>query len=268
VTTAAPHSDDAIAAAAQRSPLREGPAMSSLADMDELKFREEVEPYPDPVRDVMKWIDGKELPTRLAYDLGRLGVKPHGTVVELGAGACWLGSELARRPEVEKVIGVEFSRRRLVELAPIAMAYLQAPPEKIERVLADFYEPGIESGSADMVFTDAAFHHAPEPVRLARLAHDLLKPGGLFVLMREPTLSLLNRSRPHGLEGEHGDFEREYDARDYLRFLEEAGFEAWKARAGTSFSDSRGRMKNRPPLSWLNGIAWSMYSYAGRKPSN
>ncbi|HEY3188980.1 MAG TPA: class I SAM-dependent methyltransferase, partial [Solirubrobacteraceae bacterium] len=202
-----PPSTAAIAAAARESPFRVGGAFSPLADADELRYREHVEDYPDPARDVVRFIEGKELVRRLEDALERAGVEPAGTIVDLGAGSCWLSAALARRPRVERVIAVEFSRRRLEELAPAAIAYLQAPADKIERLLADFYRPGLESGLADMVFVDAAFHHAADPVALARVAHDLLRPGGTLFLHREPTLALLRRSRDHGREGRHGNFE-------------------------------------------------------------
>ena len=102
--------------------------------------------------------EGARAQTRLLA--GAWGLEPAGTIVDLGAGACWLSAALVRRPAVEKSIAIEFSRRRLEELAPIAIAYLAAPPEKIERVRADFYNHGLGEGIADWVFTDAAFHHA------------------------------------------------------------------------------------------------------------
>ena len=257
---------ESIAAAASASPLRRGGPMSDLADQDELKFREEIEPIRDAAADIPAWLERKQLPRTLEHALELADVKPSGTIVELGAGTCWLGAMLARRPEVERVIGIEFSRRRIEEFSPVAIAYLDAPGEKIERVVADFYAHGLGDGIADYVFTDAAFHHAADPVRLARVAYDLLRPGGTFVLHREPTLSLFHRTRPHGIEGEHGSFEHEYDARVYLRFLREAGFEARKAPAPTDYSNALDRARMRPPLSWLNGITFSMYTYVGVKP--
>jgi SAM-dependent methyltransferase len=257
---------DSIADAAERSPLRRGSGPSELADLDELRFREEIEPIGDPLRDVPAWIDRKELPEKLEYALERARLRPAGTVVELGAGTCWLGATLALRAEVERVVGIEFSQRRLVEFAPIAMAYFDAPAEKIERVVADFYAHGLVNESADYVFMDAAFHHASDPVRLAGIAYRLLRPGGSFVLHREPTLSLLRRTRSHGIEGEHGSFEHEYDWWRYLRFLRAAGFHAYKAPAALGFRSRAERAKLRAPLSWLNGLAFSVFTYVGRKP--
>jgi SAM-dependent methyltransferase len=256
-----------MADAAARSPVRHGSAPSELADMDELRFREEIEPIGDPVHDVTEWIERKELPEKLEYTLERARLRPSGTVVELGAGTCWLGATLARRAEVERIVGIEFSQRRIVELAPIAIAYLGAPAEKIERVVADFYAHGLPDESADYVFMDAAFHHAADPVRLAGVAFSLLRPGGSFVLHREPTLSLLRRSRSHGIEGEHGSFEHEYDWWRYLSFLRDAGFDARKAPAALGFRTRGERARLRPPLSWLNGSAFSVFTYVGTKPA-
>lgn len=263
---AVPPPPEAVAAAADRSPLRETGSLSELADMDELRYREEIEPITDPPREVVEWIERKELPRKLEYALEQAGLRPAGTIVELGAGTCWLGATLARRPEVERIIGVEFSRRRIADLAPIAIAYMDAPAEKIERVVGDFYDHRLGEQIADFVFMDAAFHHAPDPVRIARVAYDLLRPGGAFVLHREPTLSLLQRTRSHGLEGEHGDFEREYDWWTYLRLLRKAGFRASLHRAASSFSNPRERARLRPPLSLLNGLAYSTFTYVGRRP--
>src|SRR5262249_55610985 len=163
----------------------------------------------------------------------------------------WLAAWLARRPQVTKAIGVEFARHRLEDLAPVAIATLSAPAEKVERVVADFYAHGLPEAAADVVIMDAAFHHPADPVRLAGAPHAadparlpgvaqaLLRPGGRFILSREPTLSLLRRRRDHGVEDEHGSFEREYDARDYLRFLEQAGFAASKSPAAGGFRTVR-----------------------------
>jgi SAM-dependent methyltransferase len=257
---------DAIATAAAASPLIRAEGLSDMADMDELRYRDELEAYPQPRADIPRFIDAKELPRRLDYALAHADLSPDGVVVELGAGSCWLAACLARRPGVQRVVAVEFSARRLVDLAPIAIAHLDAPPEKIERRVADFYAHGLAPASADWVFTDAAFHHARDPVALGRVAFDLLRPGGRFVLMREPTLSLLRRHRDHGEEGRHGGFEREYDARGYLRHLRAAGFEARAAPASGGWRTARARALHHPPVSWLNGVLFSEYTYVGVRP--
>jgi SAM-dependent methyltransferase len=266
VSGAPPVTAEAVAAMARRSPVEDRLRLSEHADRDELRFRDELESFPDPVRDIPAWIRRKELREKLEWDLDAAGVEPAGTVVELGAGSCWLAAVLARRERVERVVAVEFSRRRLLELAPVAMAYVGAPAEKIERVLADFYEPGLPEAAADLVVMDAAFHHAADPVALARIAFSLLRPGGSFVLHREPTLALLRRTRDHGVEAHHGDFEHEYDRWVYLRFLRQAGFDARSHLASVGGSRRRARLYVRRPFRWLNGVAFANYTYVAVKP--
>ncbi|MFL5971710.1 MAG: class I SAM-dependent methyltransferase [Gaiellaceae bacterium] len=256
----------AIERAAAASSLRVGPSFSALADADELRYRDEIEHVREPRLDVARFIEHKELVPKLEYSLERAGLEPGGTIVDLGAGTCWLSAALARRPEVERAIAVEFSRRRLEQLAPIAIAYLGAPAEKIERVLADFYNHGLGEKIADCVFMDAAFHHAADPVRIAGVAYDLLRPGGQVVLFREPTLTPLRRRRDHGVEDEHGAFEREYRPNTYVDFLRRAGFEASKFPASGGFRSLKDRALLRPPLAWLNGVLFSEYTYVGRRP--
>jgi SAM-dependent methyltransferase len=258
---------DAVDRAAAASPLSLGPAFSALADSDELRYRDEIESFPEPRLDVPRFIERKELVRKLDYSLERAGLEPAGTIVDLGAGTCWLSAALVRRSEVERSIAVEFSRRRLEELAPVAIAYLRAPPEKIERVLADFYNHGLGAEIADWVFMDAAFHHAADPLRIARVAYDLLRPGGRFVLFREPTVTPLRRRRDHGVEDEHGAFEREYRPSAYVDFLRRTGFEASKFPASGGFQSVKARALLRPPMSWLNGVLFSEFTYVGRRPS-
>ena len=256
---------EAIADAARRSPLREG-RLTEHADLDELRYREEIEVLADPPRQIVEWMGRRELLPKLEDALRRARIEPRGTVVELGAGSAWLSAVLARSPSVERAIAVDFSRDRLVNRAPVAMAILGTPPEKVQRVVADFYDPGVPDGSADLVVMDAAFHHASEPQLLADRIAGLLRPGGHAMLFREPTLSLLRRKRERTVEDEHGEFEHGYDWWDYLRFLRRAGLEARKVPSTHSFVAARDRLRLRPPLSWLNGTLWSVFTYVGRKP--
>jgi SAM-dependent methyltransferase len=255
---------DAVAAAAAGSPFEVGPAFSALADADELRFRDEIEPELKG-DGILAWLARKELLEKLDYALTSARLEPAGTIVELGAGSCWLSAALSALPGVERAIGVEFSRRRLEELAPVAIAALGAPPEKVTRVLADFNEPGVADGSADLVVFDSAFHHAADRLHVAKVARRLLRPGGKLLLFREPTLALLRRNRDHGIEDEYGSFESEDTRRGYLRTLREAGFEA--ARAAPAAGSLRERtFLLKPPFSWLNGIAFAEYVYVASAP--
>jgi len=163
---------------------------------------------------------------------------------------------------------VEFSRRRLEALAPEAIAAFPAAPEKVVRVLADFNDPGLPEGAADLVVTDAAFHHAANPAALSAVALRLLRTGGRVLLTREPTIARFRRGRDHGVEGEYGHFEHEYTARGYMRLLRSAGFADVRCvRAAGGFSRRRDLAALVPPLAWLNGVAFAEFAYVATKPA-
>jgi SAM-dependent methyltransferase len=254
---------EAVAAVAAGSPLTVGPSFTALADADELRFRDEIEPELEG--DLVAGLRRKELLEKLEYVLTGARLDPAGTVIELGAGSCWLSAALASLPTVDRAVGVEFSRHRLEDLAPVAIAALGAPPEKVTRRLADFNDPGLPDAEADLVVFDAAFHHAADRLHVAKVACRLLRPGGRVLLFREPTLALLQRTRDHGIEDAHGSFESEDTRRGYLRTLREAGFA--DARAVPAAGSLRRRaFLLKPPWSWLNGIAFAEYAYVARRP--
>lgn len=257
--------DRRIANAARQSPLRTETSVSGLADLDELRYREDVEPYANGLDASLGFIRRKRLLEYLDNALDRTGVVPSGVVVDLGAGSCWLSAALACLDEVERVVAVDFSPRRLTEIAPASIALHQAPAAKIERRVADYYQTGLEREVAELVVMDAAFHHASDPTRLAEVAFDLLRPGGTFLLLREPTLTRLHRSRDHGLEGRYGDFEHEYHEREYLGFLQSAGFDASRVAVRSAYPSRWRRALYRGPVALLIAELRGGYVYVGRK---
>lgn len=73
----------------------------------------------------------------LAGSLGRL---PFGHGVDLGAGVGWACALLSRLPEVISVHAVDFSRHRILEIAPLVFRAMSAEEQKIIRALGSFYE--------------------------------------------------------------------------------------------------------------------------------
>ena len=120
--------------------------------------------------------------------------------------------------------------------------------------------------SADLVVMDAAFHHAADPARIARVMFDLAKPGGLVMLMREPTLNFLKHTRDHGITDDYGGFEREYYRPEYLAFLRDAGFDARTVGVRWFHSSPWRRAIYHPPITYLSGVLRGHWVYLGRKP--
>ena len=76
------------------------------------------------------------------------------------------------------------------------------------------------------------------------------------------------RRRDHGIEDEHGGFEQEDTARGYERRLRAAGFtDVRRVPAAGSLRGAKARALLRPPLAWLNGVAFAEYAYVGRRTS-
>ena len=105
-------------------------------------------------------------------------------------------------------------------------------------------------------------------MQLARVAFELLRPGGRFVLLREPTLSLLRRTRDHGVEDEHGRSSASTPhAATCARCAPPGSRLSPSIRAAGGFTTPRQRAILRPPLSWLNGIAFAEWTYVGVRPA-
>jgi SAM-dependent methyltransferase len=131
------------------------------------------------------------------YYFKKLGVPIKGVVVEQGAGSFWLSSYLSSFSQVNKVIGVELCKERIIAYRDIAFSLFKgAKKEKITYVVGDMHELNIPDNSVDLVVCDAVLHHADNLVVVLRESYRVLKPGGWFVALREPTISNLRLKAP------------------------------------------------------------------------
>lgn len=124
------------------------------------------------------------------YYFEKLGVPIAGKIVEQGAGCFWLSSYLSSFDEVEEIIGVELSENRILAFRDIALSlFLGVKKNKIKYVVGDMHELNIPDNSVDLVVCDAVLHHADNLVAVLRECHRVLKSGGWFVALREPSIS-------------------------------------------------------------------------------
>jgi ubiquinone/menaquinone biosynthesis C-methylase UbiE len=131
------------------------------------------------------------------YYFDKLGIPIKGKIVEQGAGCFWLSSYLSTFDEVEEVIGVELSKDRILAFRDIALSLFKGSRKnKIRYVVGDMHELNIPDNSVDLVVCDAVLHHADNLVAVLRESHRVLKPGGWFVALREPSISNLRLKVP------------------------------------------------------------------------
>lgn len=131
------------------------------------------------------------------YYFRKLGIPIRGKVLEQGAGCFWLSSYLSSFKEVDEIIGVELSKDRILAFRDLALDLFPASnAKKIRYVVGDMHQLHVPDGSIDIVTCDAVLHHADNLVAVLRECWRVLKPGGWFIALREPTISTLRLTPP------------------------------------------------------------------------
>lgn len=161
--------------------------LSEKANVTEMNYRDKSkEEYQDYINNFHKHAKDGKL-EYLPY-LRKRGIKISGKVLEVGAGICWLSSELSKIEDVNEVHALEFSEYLLKDIAPGIMNKLNAQESKIVRVQGDFNAMPFGNNSFDFVFIDAALHHATDLKHLLSEIKRVLKPNGMLIAIREPVL--------------------------------------------------------------------------------
>ena len=200
--------------------------LTEKANVTEMNYRDKsLEEYQDYINNFYAHArDGKL--EYLPFINKRIKVK--GKVIELGAGICWLSSELSKIKDVNEVYSLEFSEYLLKDIAPGIMKKLNAEEEKITRVQGDFNSLPFEENKFDFAFIDAALHHATDLSHMLKEIKRVLKPGGIIIAIREPVLPTW---RPWCKDkfGEHdkanGITENIYSLKEWKIYFNSAGLE-------------------------------------------
>jgi len=109
-----------------------------------------------------------------------VGVTPGMDVVDLCSGDGWFTFPLATI--ARGVIAVDIDAA-LLEAAKVRITERGGAPN-CKFVVADAYDVAkVLRHAVDHVFLANAFHGVPDRTRLAQAVHDILKPGGLFVIV-------------------------------------------------------------------------------------
>jgi SAM-dependent methyltransferase len=145
-------------------------------------------------------------------------------VVDLGAGRAWSSRHIAALGRAREVVAVDVLTRRFLGLET-ADIFFAEDKKHFERIRGDVHRVPLVDGWADVVFSAAAIHHSPDPTRLFAEVWRLLKPGGRFVFIAEPSkkASILER-QPQNEETAAGINEHIYSFREYLQPLRAQGF--------------------------------------------
>jgi SAM-dependent methyltransferase len=156
------------------------------------------------------------------YLTKRFGIEFRGRILEVGAGAGWLSAELSKLPRVVEVVASDISAQRLKEEAPRIFGRLGAIDHKITRMVADIHNLAFPDNHFDFVVCAAVLSRTMNIAGALREAKRVLKPGGLFVAIREPVSKLRVESKRAAKERARTG-RRLYTLDEYERFFAAAG---------------------------------------------
>lgn len=148
-------------------------------------------PYPEPWLNVIHTHEPASIPAFdrvVAHPEIRKGI--HGTVLDLGAGTCWLSAKLSLLPEVKKVYSLDLSEKFLMTVGTRILNYFRAHLEKINFVISDFNKIPLEDESVDAAFFFASLHHSLVPVKTLQEVGRCVKKGGMIYVLENPTASI------------------------------------------------------------------------------
>jgi SAM-dependent methyltransferase len=147
-------------------------------------------------------------------------------VVDIGAGRAWSSRHIAGLGRAREVVAVDVLTRRFLGLET-ADVFFAEDKRHFERIRGDLHRVPLHDGWADLVFSAAAIHHSPDPARLFAEVYRLLKPGGAFVFMAEPSKKAsIPERQPQNEETAVGINEHIYSYAEYLGPLRALGFRA------------------------------------------
>ena len=103
-------------------------------------------------------------------------LKPSDTVLDYGCGTGTTACELAGC--AKEILGIDISGR-MIELSREKVA--AAGVENVTFAQGDIFDSEHQDASFDVVLAFNMLHTVPDPERVVRRVHDLLRPDGLFI---------------------------------------------------------------------------------------
>jgi SAM-dependent methyltransferase len=145
-------------------------------------------------------------------------------VVDLGAGRAWSSRHIATLGRAREVVAVDVLTRRFLGLETADVFYAE-DRRHFERICGDIHRVPLRDGWADVVFGAAAIHHSGQRERLFAEVWRLLKPGGAFAFIAEPSKKAsIPERQPQNEETAVGINEHIYSFAEYMGPLRAQGF--------------------------------------------
>ena len=249
-----------------------------LDNLDELEYREKIQPQEEMYDHPQKWIRHmRKEKLKMPSVLKKKGIEFRGSILEIGAGSCWLSAVLSRFHEVKEIYALDFSRDILKKVAPAMMNHLNANTRKIIRVRGSFYNLIPLNTQFDFVVSDGALHHTKYPTAVLNQISKVLKLDGSFVCVREPLapklpiLRSITKRKFGTHERKYGVTENIYTLNEWREIFQKGGFEFGIVRYSLRLppkkllANVRARLPNARLLKIIYGIDSMPVAFIGKK---
>jgi ubiquinone/menaquinone biosynthesis C-methylase UbiE/uncharacterized protein YbaR (Trm112 family) len=145
-------------------------------------------------------------------------------VVDIGAGRTWSSRHIATIGKAKEVVAVDVLTTPYLGLET-ADVYFKEDHVHFERLRADIHRIPLTDEWADVVFSCASLHHSSNLGELYDEIWRVLRPGGRFIFISEPSKKAsIEEDRPDNEETAHGINEHIYSLAEYLTPLRRRGF--------------------------------------------
>jgi len=127
-------------------------------------------------------------PRRASLDaaIAKLARKPHGSLLEVGAGDAWASAYLMTQFDFREVYIMEIDSSAVEHLIPQTLDLFNVDTSKVTTVLGSFNQIPL-ANHFDYIIAMGALHHSANLLRTMDALYRALKPGGVL-LSQEPSM--------------------------------------------------------------------------------
>lgn len=133
-----------------------------------------------------------------------------GNGIDIAAGVCWSAQYIFKN-DVETMYFLDYSKHRLLKIAPSVLEHYNIPLDKLSLALGSFYDIHLPDDSLDFVFMSQAFHHAKHPQKLLDEVQRVLKNGKPIIMIGEHRVDTETAPPPDKTLGDHYYTLSDYD---------------------------------------------------------
>lgn len=160
----------------------------------------------------------------------------HGHILDVGAGVAWTSALLSKLEKVDSVTAIDYSKHRLLKIAPIVFEQLNGDISKFKPIIGDFLNLDFKTLEFDIVLFCQSLYMFPSLDEVLARVSKLLVPGGIIMVVCERITPELSFFSVNGLKRRLKRFLRKrvdssgnysYEDKEYRHAIVNASFAYW-----------------------------------------